>query len=152
MRREAVSPRPGWQQKLEQLGFDYYVLEGKAYWTETACYALTADEVDELEAATETLHGLCLKAVEHVVANKLWDRMRIPPTWGDYIERVWRRSDPTLVGRFDLAYDGTNPPKLLEYNANTPTPPYATALTQWNWLKDKKPKADQINTPHENLI
>ena len=96
MRREASTPRPGWQQKLEQLGFDYYMLEGKAYWTEQACYAFTSDEIDQLEAATETLHGLCLKAVEHVVANKLWERMRIPPAWGDYIEQVWRRADPTI--------------------------------------------------------
>ena len=55
MRRETSTPRPGWQQKLEQLGFDYYVMDGKAYWTEQACYAFTADEIDELEAATEAL-------------------------------------------------------------------------------------------------
>jgi len=58
MRREAATPRPGWQQKLEQLGFDYYVLEGKAYWTEQACYAFTSDEIDELEAATEKLQAV----------------------------------------------------------------------------------------------
>ena len=96
MRREASTPRPGWQQKLEQLGFDYYNMDGKAYWTEQACYAFTSDEIDQLEAATEELHGLCLKAVEYVVANKLWERMRIPPAWGDYIEQVWRRTDPTI--------------------------------------------------------
>ena len=66
MRREIIAPRPGWQQKLEQLGFDFYVLDSKAYWTEQACYAFTADQIDELEASTEELHGLCLKAVEHV--------------------------------------------------------------------------------------
>ena len=71
-------------------------MDGKAYWTEQACYAFTSDEIDELEAATEELHGICLKAVEYVVANKLWERMRIPPAWGDYIEQVWRRADPTL--------------------------------------------------------
>jgi glutathionylspermidine synthase len=27
---------------------------------------------------------------------------------------------PSLYGRFDLTYDGINPPKLLEYNADTP--------------------------------
>ena len=70
MQREASTPRPGWQGKLEQLGFDYYVMDGKAYWTEQACYAFTSDEVDQLEAATETLHELCLKAVEHVVVEQ----------------------------------------------------------------------------------
>ncbi len=152
MRREIIAPRPGWQQKLEQLGFDFYVLDSKAYWTEQACYAFTADQIDELEASTEELHGLCLKAVEHVVANRLWERMHIPPAWGDYIERVWRRSDPTIVGRFDLAYDGRNPPKLLEYNADTPTALYEAAVVQWYWLKDAKPGADQFNSIHEKLI
>ena len=105
MRRETVTPRPGWQNKLEQLGFDYYIMDGKPYWTEQACYAFSADQIDQLEAATEELHGMCLKAVEHVVSSKLWERMRIPPAWGDYLERVWRRSDPTICGRFDLAYE-----------------------------------------------
>ncbi len=109
MRRETITPRPGWQQKLEQIGFDFYVLDGKTYWNEQACYAFTSDQIDELEATTEELHGLCLKAVEYVVSNRLWERMRIPPAWADYIERVWRRTDPTLVGRFDLAYDGKSP-------------------------------------------
>ena len=99
MRREASTPRPGWQHKLEQLGFDYYNMDGKAYWTEQACYAFTSDEIDELEAATAELHGICLKAVEYVVANKLWQRLRIPPAWGDYIEQVWRRADPTICDR-----------------------------------------------------
>jgi glutathionylspermidine synthase len=152
MWREAITPRSDWRQKLDDLGFNFYMLEGKAYWTEQACYALTSDEVDELEAATEALHGLCLKAVDHVIANRLWERMKIPPAWGEYIERVWRRSDPTLVGRFDLAYDGKGPPKLLEYNADTPTALYEAAVVQWYWLKDVKPEADQFNSIHEKLI
>src|SRR5258708_34357488 len=94
MRRETSTPRPGWQQKLEQLGFDYYVMDGKTYWTEQACYAFTSDEIDVLEAATEELHGMCLKAVEYVGANKLWQPMRIPPAWADYIERGERHGAP----------------------------------------------------------
>ncbi|KAF0104949.1 MAG: putative glutathionylspermidine synthase [Rhodospirillaceae bacterium] len=152
MRRETITPRPGWQSKVEALGFDFYALDGKAYWTEQACYAFTADQIDELEAATEQLHALCLKAVEHVVANGLWERMKIPPSWGDYITEVWRRSDPSVSGRFDLVYDGRNPPKMLEYNADTPTSLYEAAVVQWYWLKDVKPAADQFNSIHEKLI
>ena len=47
--------------------------------------------------------------------------------------------DPTLFGRFDLAYDGSGPPKLLEYNADTPTALLEAAVIQWYWLKDVKP-------------
>ncbi len=152
MRREAVTPRVGWQKKVEDLGFDFYSLDGKAYWTEQACYVFSSAEVDEMEAATEALHKICLQAVEYVVANKLWERMRIPPAWGDYIEQVWRRGDPTIAGRFDLVYDGKTPPKMLEYNADTPTALYEAAVVQWYWLKDVKPGADQFNSIHERLI
>lgn len=152
MRREKIQPRSGWQERLEKIGFDFYVLDGKTYWNENACYAFSADEIDELEASTEELHKLALQAVEHVVSNRLWERMRIPPTWSEYIESVWRRSDPTIYGRFDLAYDGKGPPKLLEYNADTPTALYEAAVVQWYWLKDVKPDADQFNSIHERLI
>jgi glutathionylspermidine synthase len=52
MRREAVTSRPNWQHKVEELGFNFYSLDGKAYWTEQACYAYSPAEVDEMEAAT----------------------------------------------------------------------------------------------------
>ena len=152
MRREAVDAAARLAKQARAAGLRLLHLDGKAYWTEQACYAFTSDEIDQLEAATEELHGLCLKAVEYVVANKLWERMRIPPAWGDYIEQVWRRADPTICGRFDLAYDGKGPPKLLEYNADTPTALYEAAVVQWYWLKDVKPDADQFNSIHEKLI
>ena len=145
MHREASTPRPGWQHKLEQLGFDYYNMEGKAYWTEQACYVFTADEIDQLEAATVELHGLCLKAVEYVGRQQALAAHAHPAGLGR-LHRAGvaaRRSDS--VGRFDLAYDGKGPPKLLEYNADTPTALYEAAVVQWYWLKDTKPDADQFN-------
>jgi glutathionylspermidine synthase len=36
-----------------------------------------------------------------------------------------------LYGRFDLAYRGDGPPKLLEYNADTPTALFEAAVVQW---------------------
>jgi glutathionylspermidine synthase len=152
MKREQITPRLGWRQKVEAQGFDFYMHDDKPYWTEQACYAFTADQIDELEAATEELHRLCQMAVEHVVTNRLWAQMRIPPAWGPYIERIWRRGDPALVGRFDLAYDGKRPPKLLEYNADTPTALFEAAVVQWYWLQDVRPESGQFNSIHERLV
>jgi glutathionylspermidine synthase len=153
MRREQITPRLDWRRKVEAQGFDLHmVATDKPYWTEQACYAFTSDQIDELEAATEELHGLCLKAVEHVVANRLWKRMRIPRAWGPYIEKIWRRGDPTLVGRFDIAYDGKGPPKLLEYNADTPSALLEAAVVQRYWLRDVKPSSEQFNSINEKLI
>lgn len=48
--------------------------------------------------------------------------------------------------------DGINPPKLLEYNADTPTSLLESAVAQWYWLEDKFPALDQFNSLHEKLI
>ena len=74
------------------------------------------------------------------------------------IAESWRRSDPSLYGRFDLAYDGSKPAKLLEYNADTPTALFEAAYFQWGWLEDcvasaRLPQsADQFNSIQEALV
>ena len=45
----------------------------------------------------------------------------IPPEFEEVIVRSWDDDWPCIYGRFDLAYDGIHPPRLLEYNADTPT-------------------------------
>jgi glutathionylspermidine synthase len=68
------------------------------------------------------------------------------------IERSWEKDEPSIYGRFDLAYDGHSPPKMLEYNADTPTALLEASVIQWFWLKECFPAADQFNSIHEKLI
>src|SRR5580658_6854032 len=153
MRREPIAPRPDWPQKVEALGLDFHTgADGELYWWEAACYAFTADEVDILEEATETLHGLCLEAVDRVVSRGELGRLDIPQAYWPWIAESWRRRDPDLYGRFDLAYDRASPPKMLEYNADTPTALIEAAVVQWYWLEEVKPGCDQFNSLHEKLI
>lgn len=58
---------------------------------------------------------------------------------------------PALYGRIDLAHDG-NHLELLEYNADTPTSLVEAPVTQWCWLQDCFPQADQFNSIHDKLI
>ena len=44
------------------------------------------------------------------------------------------------------------PPKLLEYNADTPTSLVEAAVIQWEWLEECFPGSDQFNSIHERLI
>ncbi|HTZ35938.1 MAG TPA: glutathionylspermidine synthase family protein [Stellaceae bacterium] len=153
MQRETLAPRPAWRSKVEVLGLDFHTAaNGDAYWWEEACYAFSAAEVDEIEAATETLHGLCLDAVDRLVATRDFARLDIPEAYWPWIAESWERRDPDVYGRFDLAYDGVSPPKLLEYNADTPTALIEAAVVQWYWLEEVKPGADQFNSLHEKLI
>lgn len=158
MRRLTHLPRTGWQARVESVGLAHHTAaDGAVYWDEGASYVLSAAEVDELEAATNELHRLCLAAVEHVVAERRWAELVIPASAAPLVERSWRAGpgggpEPTLYGRFDLAYDGRSPPRLLEYNADTPTALVEAAVAQWYWLQDVDPAADQFNAIHERLV
>ncbi len=152
MRRHVCTPRPDWQQRVEKIGLTYHSHENGPYWDESACYELTAHEVTELENAANTLHQLCIDAAEQIIERNWWDRLCIPETARPAILSSWERDDFSLYGRFDLAYDGTTPPKMLEYNADTPTALVEAAIAQWFWLEETRPQADQFNSIHERLI
>jgi glutathionylspermidine synthase len=152
MNRISLTPRGDWHAKAEALGFTYHTHERGAYWDESACYVFTAREIDELESAGNILHQLCLDAAQIVIDRGWWDRLGIPDRAVPLILESWNRDDPSLYGRFDLAYNGDAPPKLLEYNADTPTALIEAAVVQWYWLQERFPAADQFNSIHEKLI
>jgi glutathionylspermidine synthase len=151
VRRQSVKPRPNWRSRCEEAGFAYHSMGG-IYWDESACYAFTSDQIDELEAATAELHKLCLAAVEHIVSERRFSQFAIPKAFHDFVADSWRTREPTLFGRFDLSWDGKGDPKLLEYNADTPTALPEASVAQWHWLEDVKPDADQFNSLHEKLL
>jgi glutathionylspermidine synthase len=152
MRRIAAAPRADWQKKVEAAGLTWHSLGEQVYWNESAFYEFTAKEVDALEAAVNELESMTLAAAQHIIDNKLYAQMGIPESAAALIESSWEAEPPSLYGRFDLAYDGVNPPKLLEYNADTPTSLVEAAVAQWYWLQDKFPKRDQFNSIHERLV
>ncbi|MET7472504.1 glutathionylspermidine synthase family protein [Micromonospora sp. NPDC005686] len=157
MRREASKPRPGWDETIRAQGLVYVDTElpdGEimSYWDETAAYAFTLDEVLRLEEATEELHRMSVAAAEHVVTRNRYAEFGIPEWAAEAVARSLRESPPTLYGRFDLWYDGSGPPKMLEYNADTPTALVEASIVQWYWLEHTRPDADQWNSLHERLV
>ena len=152
MIRHRREPRPGWAERVEHAGLTYHSHAEGPYWDESACYEFSAEEIDRLERAAGALHRLCIDATEQVIARGWWDRLGIPERAVPAILRSWERDDFSLYGRFDLAFDGVGEPKLLEYNADTPTALVEAAVAQWFWLQDTHPDEDQFNSIHERLI
>jgi glutathionylspermidine synthase len=160
MQRIPVNERANWCQLAEQCGFSYHTLDGEPYWDETAYYAFSLKEIeDDIEAAATALEEMCLELATRAVADgRVLARLGIPEPFWNFIATSWKRRDRSLYGRFDLRYDGSGPPKLLEYNADTPTSVFETAVFQWNWLNDAMAQqliprdADQFNSLHERLI
>ena len=152
MRRHRIQPRPAWRERVEQTGLTYHSHEHGPYWDESACYEFTADEIHTLETAAHVVHRLCIDAADAVIARGWWQRLGIPAAAVPAILRSWERDDFSLYGRFDFAFDGHGAPKLLEYNADTPTALVEAAVAQWFWLQETRPDADQFNSIHERLI
>ena len=152
MRRVRNQPRAGWQEKVEAIGLTFHSADGQLYWDESAHYAFSAAEIDELEGAANAVHELCLKAAQHVIDGNLFHLLGIPAEIVPLIRSSWEREDFSLYGRFDFAFYPGMPPKLLEYNADTPTALVEAAIAQWYWLQDTHPDGDQFNSIHEQLI
>ena len=110
-------------------------LGGEPYWDESACYDFSRYEIDTLERATYALHEMCLDLVQHVIDKRMFGLFLIPPEFEELVVRSWEEDEPSVYGRFDLAFDGVGPPKLLEYNADTPTALVEASVAQWHWLQ-----------------
>ena len=152
MRRNPIASRPDWRQKVEQAGLVFHTEDDKLYWNESAYYEFTAAEISELETATNECHRMCLEAVQHIIDTKAYAQFGLNAATIDAIEWAWEAEPPTLYGRFDFVYDGSHPPKMLEYNADTPTALLEAAVIQWKWLEELYPEKDQFNSIWEGLV
>lgn len=152
MKRIDIAPRPNWEKLLEEQGFIFHTLRGEPYWDETAYYLFNAAEIDVLEKASNELQALCLEACQRVIDQNRFPEFDIPDFAVPLIRESWEAEPPAIYGRFDLAYaGGDSPPKLLEYNADTPTSLFEAAVVQWFWLEDRFKDSDQFNSIHERL-
>lgn len=160
MRRVPVPERRNWKDVADASGFRFHHTQGETYWDESACFVFTLEEIErDIEEPSRILHALCLDLAEAASHDeRLMERLGVPPPFRDHVANSWRGREPTVLGRFDLAYDGRGPAKLLEYNADTPTGLYEAAFFQWTWLEQSKelgtapPDADQFNSIHEKLV
>ena len=160
MERLTIAPRDDWRAKAEAVGFGFHEMYGEPYWLDDVYYRFTMREIEEeIEAPTQILHDMCLDLVAEVVESEaLMTRLALPADQFDTIRQSFRAGERALYGRFDLAYDGRGPAKLLEYNADTPTGVFEAAYFQYDWLIDQialgrlVPEADQFNLIQESLV
>ncbi|WP_435010631.1 glutathionylspermidine synthase family protein [Tundrisphaera lichenicola] len=160
MLRVPTDPRPDWPRIVESQGLTFHSIDGQPYWDESAYYLFEAGEIDSIEQATSQLDAMCLQAVEHVISRKRLGEFDIPEPFHRFVEESWERDEQSIYGRFDLVFDGTGPPRLLEYNADTPTSLLESSVIQWFWSRDlleplgdlERANFDQFNSTHERLI
>ena len=153
MRRIDTTPRAAWQARVESLGLVWHTADGNPYWDESACYSFTPAQIATIEAASAELYEMFLAAGQHVLDRDLLGDFGIPGFCHDAIHDAWNAEPPALnYGRFDLGYDGATPPKLFEFNCDTPTSLVEAAVIQWDWKEAVFPDADQYNSLHDKLV
>lgn len=151
MKRLPVTPRPGYREKIEALGFDFH----GDYWREEAYYCFTADEVARLEDATNEAYRMYCEAARFIIEDypEFMERiLNIPLEVCGRIRESWEADELSLYGRFDFMMDKDGIPKILEFNADTPTSLLEASVIQWQWKEDVFPGRDQYNGIHEGLV
>ena len=160
MHRTSVIQRPDLQETALEHGFEYRAGEGIPYWDETAYYRFTLRQIEEdIELPAAEIEAMCFQLLDHSLTDEtLYRRLCIPEAYWDYVGDSWRNRDKDLYGRLDFSYDGAGKAKLLEYNADTPTTLYESAIFQWVWLEQAiaagliPRDCDQFAELHEDLV
>jgi glutathionylspermidine synthase len=160
MQRIVCPEREDWQATAESAGFDFHTIDGERYWDERAYYAFTLAQIErQIEGPTGEIDAMCLELAGRAIGDdSILRRLKIPEAFWPLISESWHNDEGSLYGRLDLAFDGSGPAKLLEYNADTPTSIFEAAVFQWTWLEQAIERriipahADQFNSIHERLI
>ncbi len=140
---------------LESLGFVWHTDSDETPYVSDKLVVLTPQEAEAYYEAGNTLYEMFIEAAQHVIDNNLFHEIGIPFNLVELIKESWENDIHWhLYGRFDLAggIDG-KPIKLLEFNADTPTALFETAIVQWAMLKQNgMEETAQFNGVYEALL
>jgi len=140
---------------LEELGFKWHTDSDNTSYVANELVVLTENEAEAYAKAANELYDMFVEAGEYVIENNLFHEIGIPFNLVELIKESWE-SDVHwhLYGRFDFAggVDG-KPIKLLEFNADTPTALFESAIIQWAILKQNGLEEEsQFNFIYEALV
>ena len=140
---------------LESLGFVWHTDSDETSYISDELVVISEAQAEAYYEATNELYDMFVEAAEHVVENNLFHEIGIPFNLVDVIKESWENDVHWhLYGRFDLAggIDGKGI-KLLEFNADTPTALFETAIIQWAILKKNNlEEGSQFNALYEALV
>jgi len=139
---------------LEQIGFGWHTDSDASKYVADELVMVTNGEAEAYYEAVNELYDMYATAAQHVIDNNLFFELGIPFNLIDAIKKSWENDVHWhLYGRFDLAggIDG-QPIKLIEFNADTPTALFETAILQWALLKHNNMDEErQFNNIYEAI-
>lgn len=141
-------------QTLEEIGFSWHTDTDGSKYIDNEILQITDEEAEAFYEASNEIYDMYVKGAEYVIENDLFFELDIPFNLVETIKKSWENDVHWhIYGRFDFAggIDG-KPIKLLEFNADTPTSLFETALLQWAVLKHNGMDEDrQFNNVYEAI-
>ncbi len=122
---------------LEQIGFEWHSDSDYSKYITDDLVVVSHAEAEAYYSAANEIYDMYVEAAEYVIENNLFFDIGIPFNLVEPIKKSWENDVHWhLYGRFDLAggVDG-KPIKLIEFNADTPTALFESAIIQWALLK-----------------
>ena len=152
MKLEKLTPLT--DEYLESIGFVWHTDEDNSSYVADEVLQISEDEANAFYEATNELYDMFAEAGQYVIDNDLFHDINIPFNLVEIIKESWENDVHWhLYSRFDLAggIDG-KPIKLIEFNADTPTSLFETAIIQWAMLKaNGLDEASQFNNLYDAL-
>lgn len=146
--------KPISNEMLEEIGLEWHTDRDGSSYISDSLVTITQMQADEFYEAANAIYDMYVEAAEYVIKNELFFELGIPFNLVDAIKKSWENDVHWhIYGRFDLAggIDG-KPIKLIEFNADTPTALFETALLQWGILKHNgMDEAKQFNEVYEAI-
>ncbi|WP_457746995.1 glutathionylspermidine synthase family protein [Sulfurimonas sp.] len=139
---------------LEKLGFSWHTDSDGSKYVSDELVEISQEEAETYYEAANAIYDMYVEAAEYVIDNNLFFELGIPFNLIESIKKSWENDVHWhIYGRFDLAGGVDNKDiKLIEFNADTPTALFETALLQWAILKhNNMDEAKQFNNVYEAI-
>lgn len=139
---------------LDELGFSWHTDEDGSKYVSDELVEITQQEAEDYYKAANEIYDMYVEAAEYVIQNDLFFDLGIPFNLIDSIKKSWENDVHWhIYGRFDLAGGiDSKHIKLIEFNADTPTSLFETALLQWALLKHNgMDEQKQFNNVYEAI-
>ncbi|WP_300701735.1 glutathionylspermidine synthase family protein [uncultured Campylobacter sp.] len=140
---------------LESIGFSWHTDNNGSDYLDDELICISEKEANAFYEAGNELYDMFVSAAQKVIDENRFDELGIPFNLIEAIKMSWENDVHWhLYSRFDLAggLDG-KPIKLLEFNADTPTSLFETAILQWALLRQNDMNESlQFNSLYESLM
>lgn len=146
--------KPLSKENLESIGMQWHTDLDSTSYVEPEMVSVTQKEAQAFYDAGNELYEMFCEAGQYVIDKNLFFDLDIPVSLIPMIKQSWEEEVHWhLYGRFDFAGGlDEKPIKLLEFNADTPTMLYESAVIQWAMLKaNGYDENAQFNNIYETL-